>query len=152
MPKQMLEYLLGCLLAGALVLLLLVQAGMYLGRVEPVGTWLGARYDEAQTVAAGFDETYFDEPYGVVTLELAEYSRLELARVLVNGCCVAWFDEQNVRVRVGAGDVLALDVRAYERPVRVRVKQLSSGIDGAFLLRDVEACGEVVELGRIVMP
>lgn len=148
MPDKMLEQLLGWLLAGALVLLLWVQLGMCAGRVEPAGTWLGAPYDgAAEPVAARFDE-----PYGIVTLELVEYSRLELAEVLVNGRCAARFDGPEVRVRVGAGDVLALNVLAYGRPVRVRVKQLSSGIEGAFLLRDVEACGEVLELGRIVMP
>lgn len=148
MPGKMSEYLLGWLLAGALVLLLWVQLGMHAGRVEPADTWLGTPYDdEAEPVAARLDE-----PGGIVTLELADYSRLELAEVLVNGRCAARFGGPEVRVRVANGDVLALNVLAYGRPVRVRLKQLSSGIEGAFLLRDVEACREIVALGRIVMP
>lgn len=145
MPGKMPECVLGGLLAGAIWLLAVVQAGIYVGNIEPAGTWLGAEYaGETVEVAAGPDE-----PYGIVVLELVDFSRLEQAEVLVNGRCAARFDKAQVRVRVAEGDVLALNVQAYGRQVRVRLVGLSSVIDESLLCAEVAGCRETVEIGRV---
>lgn len=146
MPKKTVECALAWLLAMALTVLILVQVGMYRGSIKPTDTWLGAEYageDEMVAAASG-------AAVGIVEYELVDFSRLELAEILVNGQVAAVFDEPVARVRVCDGDVLALNTMAYGSPVRVRLQKTSSGIDGAFLLCDVQACGEVLELGRVV--
>lgn len=141
------ETVLCLLVVGGLAALILVQVGLYRGSLQPVNSWYGEEYRaEVQSVAA-----FADEPYGVVTWELADYSRLELAEIWRNGRPAAEFTQAEVTMRVYDGDVLSLNVMAYRVPVRVRLKNLSVGIDGAFLLYDTEACGEVIELGHIVM-
>lgn len=139
------EVILCLLVVIGLAALILAQVGLYRGSIQPVGSWYGEAYRaDVQSVAA-----FGDEPYGVVTWELADYSRLELAEIWRNGRPVAAFNQAEITFRVYDGDVLSLNAAAYQRPVRVRLKKLSAGLDGAFLLRDVEACGEIVELGRI---
>lgn len=148
MPKlvRYAEIALCLLVVVGLVVLILAQVGLYRGRIQPVNSWYGEEYRaEVQAVAA-----FVDEPYGVVTWELVDYSRLELAEIWRNGRPVAEFSQAEVTFRVYEGDVLSLNATAYQRPVRVRLKKLSAGIDSAFLLGDAEACGEVIELGRIV--
>lgn len=148
MPKMVrcAEVILCLLVVIGLAALILVQVGLYRGSIQPVGSWYGEEYRAADTPVAAF----VDEPYGVVTWELVDYSRLELAEICCNGRPVAAFNQAEVTFRVYGGDVLSLNAVAYQRPVRVRLKKLSAGLDSAFLLRDVEACGEIIELGRIV--
>lgn len=149
MPKilRYAEIILSLSVTCGLAVLILAQVGLYKGDLQPVNSWYGEEYRaDVQSVAA-----FGDEPYGVVTWELADYSRLELAEIRRNGVTVAVFNQPQVTFRVYDGDVLTLDAAAYRQPVRVRLQKVSVGIDGAFLLQDVEACGEVIELGRIVM-
>ena len=141
------EYLLSFLLTAALAALITAQVWLYQGRIQPVDSWYGADYkiDDVRSVSA-----FINEPYGVITWELMEYSRLEQAQIWQNGYLAASFNQPEVTVRVYGGDALVFDATAYQRPVRIRLKKFSAGINDAFLLQDIEACGERIELGRVV--
>lgn len=141
------EWLLSLLLLAALAALIIAQIWLYQGRIQPVNSWYGADYQpgDVQSVSA-----FISEPYGVLTWELVEYSRLEQAQIWQNGEPAAAFQQPEITMRVYDGDVLSFDATAYRQPVRIRLKKLSAGIDGAFLLTDVEVCGERIELGQIV--
>ncbi len=141
---RFIKYLPGPVLAVWLVLLLIVQAGLYSGRLQPVNSWYGAVQPTA-AVAVVAD----DAPYGIVTWELVGSSRLEAAVLCRNGQAVQSFGKPQVTVRVYAGDVLSIDATAYLKPVRICLKKVSSGIDKARLLTDVEVCGERMVLGNI---
>lgn len=146
MPKNKLWERLAALgLALALCLLLCVQGGLYRGNLQPAGTWLGARYDDvAEPVAARLDE-----PCALLTWELVECSRMEQAKILLNGREVADFTEASVVLAVRDGDKLELDVTAYARPVRVRLANCSQGVDMSLVKTEAEGCGELIQLGLI---
>ncbi len=139
-------------LAAALVLgltaLVLCQVCLYQGRIQPAASWYGSDYRaDGESVAAGaLDEGL----YGTVTYELCDYSRLEEAKIWQNGYEAGGFSEPELTLAVSPGDTLELDAAAYQRPVRVRLKRASTGINTAFLLSDVEICGGRINLGRIV--
>lgn len=145
--RQFGERLLCLIVTIALMGLIFVQVWLYLGRIQPTGSWYGAELaaPPAEPVSA-----FNDKPYGVMTWELADYSRLEQAQILRNGYPAASFTEPELSLRVYDGDVFTFDATAYPKPVRIRLKKLSANIDGAFLLTDVEVCGGRVELGRTV--
>lgn len=142
---QRAEILLSSLLAVGLALLILVQVGLYLGKLEPENSWLGSKYEDGGEYVAVSGQNF-----GQVSYELVDYSRLELAQLCKNGVVAAEFDQPEVKIKVYSGDVLTLNVTAYNRPIRVRLKNCSLGIEQAYLLSDVEICGGIIELGRVV--
>lgn len=105
--------------------------------------WYGEVY---RTEAAAADETKI---WGNVVLSPIGYNRLEAAYVLVNGEPVRNFADGETTVRVEQGDVLAVDLTAYRRPITVRVDRASSVIDTGRLREQVTAKGGVAEIGEI---
>ena len=105
--------------------------------------WYGEKYN-ARPAAA--DE---DKVWGNVTLELMDFSTLPGAKALLNGEAAGEFREQSPTLRVEYGDVIAVDATAYESPVRVRIKSVSSVIDVRDLQEVTVINGECKELGKI---
>lgn len=65
---------------------------------------------------------------GTVTLELADYSSLDKARVLVNGREKARFTYNQVTITVQPRDLVEIDTTSYNRPVMVKVTRSSDNI------------------------
>ena len=139
-------------LLAVLILLLLAalvacQLGMYQGQLQPVNSWRGAEYQGGEVAAVTAQTTGLT---GTVVWRLVDYSSLEELRLLQNGHEVGRFTSAEVRLRVADGDVLEVDASAYQRPVRLKLQQASSGIDRSYLLRELGLCGERLPLGKIV--
>lgn len=56
-----------------------------------------------------------------ITLRLMDYDALSKARVLVNGQSMGAFVFKSVKLYVSAGDVIEIDTRAYDKPIRIQV-------------------------------
>jgi hypothetical protein len=140
------EWLLALLVLGALAALLVCQFWLYVDRSRAAATWYGMEYDEAVVPAAASNSGL----YGSITLELAEYSRLEHAYVLINGVKAGDFSEPELTLRVFDGDVLEVDASAYNVPVRIRLQKASYGIDRERLFSEVQVCGERKEIGCVI--
>lgn len=146
--RRWFEVWLAAALTVGLAALVLCQICLYQGRIQPDASWYGSDYQaDGEIVAA---EALYDGLYGTVTYELCDYSRLEEAKIWQNGYDAGGFCEPELTLTVSPGDTLELDAAAYRRPVRVRLKRASTGINMAFLLSDVEICGGRIDLGRVV--
>ncbi len=146
--RRWFETWLAAALAVGLAALVLCQICLYQGRIQPAASWYGSDYRaDGESVSAG---TLYEGLYGTVTYELCDYSRLEEAKIWQNGYEAGCFSEPELTLAVSPGDTLELDAAAYQRPVRVRLKRASTGINTAFLLSDVEICGGRINLGRVV--
>lgn len=110
---------------------------IYLGE-----NWYGSEYETASL------ENKDNKIWGNVVLELADYTTLPKARVLINGEEAGRFTEKTVTVRVENGDLLAVDTKAYNCPVKVVVLKVSSVIDKESLFEESLICG-YREIGRI---
>lgn len=146
--RRMFEWLLAALVLAALAALLICQYWLYVDRSRAAVTWYGMEYDEAASampVSASNSGLY-----GSITLELTEHSRLEQAYVLINGVKAGNFSRSELVLRVFDGDVLELDVSAYNVPVRIRLQKASFGIDRERLFSEIEVCGERQEIGCII--
>lgn len=130
-----------------LAALLVCQLGMYQGRLQPVDSWRGAEYRDGEVAAVTAQTTGLT---GTVVWRLTDYSCLEELRLLKNGYEAGRFTSAEVRLRVADGDVLEIDATAYQRPVRLKLQQASSGIDRSYLLRELGLSGERLRLGKIV--
>lgn len=114
-----------------------LSQNIYLGE-----NWYGEEYE---TAALENDENII---WGNVVLELADFSTLSQAKVLVNDEEVADFTEKEVAIRVEGGDVIAVDTSAYNCPVKIRVKKVSSVIDTDTLAEETIVNG-FREIGEI---
>ncbi|MGE5415163.1 MAG: hypothetical protein ACM3UZ_00090 [Acidobacteriota bacterium] len=86
---------------------------------------------------------------GTVTLELADYSALGKAIVLVNGQAQASFTDRKVILPVQPGDMIEIDTTSYNKPVTFKVTAVSNNIafphPGILLISD----GAITLLGEI---
>jgi len=92
-----------------------------------------------------------NSPYGMLVLSLQKYSSLPRAVVLVNGKEQASFENDEVQLKLMAGDVVEIDASAYDFPVAFKVKQISDNL--AFPVKDESyVCNhDIVMIGKIVV-
>ncbi|MGI5824686.1 MAG: hypothetical protein ACOX7J_03855 [Bacillota bacterium] len=137
-----------CLTGCGLAVVCFVQGilGIGLAQNYDLGeTWYGEVYE---TKAVASDE---DEVWGNVVLRLTDFTTLPEAVVLLNGEPVKKFVEQEVTVRVVSGDVLSVDTSAYDAPVAVRIKSVSSVIDTRELREITVIRSGSAVLGKILL-
>ena len=114
-----------CFGLGLLIFAQILLCGNWLSEQAWHKNWYGEVYKLRPAANANNDA----EIWGNVVLELADYTELPEAFVLLNGEPVRNFTQKEVAVRVVRGDVISVDASAYEKAVRVRVKSVSSVID-----------------------
>jgi hypothetical protein len=107
--------------------------------------WYGDVYEMTPVVSSD------DEMWGNIVLELTNFTSLPEAVVLLNGEPVKYFTEQEVTVRVVRDDVLAVDTRAYSKPVTIKIKSVSGTIDIRELKESITVTEDVEELGKVLL-
>ncbi len=147
------ERLFAALLTVSLLIMLIYQAGFYLyqnqklawlGWELPLENWYGSSYDEVLPTVKQNEGLW-----GTITLQLADYSELRRASVLINGQPAGNFTGQSLTVRVFAGDKLEIDCSAYGRPVYFQLVKASSGIDRSALQSELVLNGQRGSVGQI---
>ena len=113
-------------------------------RFDLGSNWYGEAYNVKAVASAD------DQIWGNVVLELVDLTTLPEAKVLLNGRQVADFTDAAVTVRVANGDVLSVDTTAYELPITVRIKNVSSFIDVKELNEFTVITKEIAPLGKIL--
>ena len=90
-------------------------------------------------------------PEAHLIIEVGDYSSLPRTMVLVNGREKARFDDKKVNLLVQAGDVVEIDSRAYNFPVKYQIKNVSSNL--AFPETDTMYTGNqsIVMIGKIIV-
>lgn len=140
-------------LTVSLLIMLLYQAGFYLyqnqklawlGWELPLENWYGASYDEVLPTVKQTEGLW-----GVVTLQVQDYSELKRACVLINGVQAGNFTSQTLTLRVFAGDIVEIDCSSYGRPVYFRLIKASSGIDRSALKSELILNGQRGSVGQI---
>ena len=107
--------------------------------------WYGEVY---QVQTASKNDT---EIWGNLVLELVDYTELPDLIVLVNGQPVQKFTQKQVTVRVIRGDLVSVDASAYEKPITVRVKSVSSVIDSRMLQELTTVKQNSAEIGTVFL-
>ncbi len=92
-----------------------------------------------------------NSPYAMVLLSLEKFSSLPKAVVMVNGKEQASFVNNEVQLKLMAGDVVEIDASAYNFPVVFNVKQVSDNL--AFPVKDENyVCNhDIVMIGKVVV-
>lgn len=92
-----------------------------------------------------------NSPYALLGLSLEEYSSLPRAMVLVNGKEYGSFEDNQVQLKLMAGDVIEIDASYYDFPVKFKVLQASDNL--AFPVPgEIYVCNQdVVMIGKIVV-
>ncbi len=92
-----------------------------------------------------------NSPYAMLVLSVDKFSSLPRAVVLVNGKEHASFANNEVKLKLMAGDVVEIDASAYNFPVVFNVEKVSDNL--AFPVEDESyVCNhDIVMIGKIVV-
>ena len=92
-----------------------------------------------------------NSPYAMLVLSLERFSSLPKVLVLVNGKEHTSFENQEVQLKLMAGDVVEIDACAYSFPVVFKVQQVSENL--AFPVKgESYVCNHnIVMVGKIVV-
>ncbi len=92
-----------------------------------------------------------NSPYAILVLSVENFSSLPRAVILVNGKEQASFANDEVQLKLMAGDVVEIDASAYNFPVVFNVEKVSDNL--AFPVADESyVCNhDIVMIGKIVV-
>lgn len=92
-----------------------------------------------------------NSPYALLSLSLKKYSSLPRAVILINGEKVDDFENQEVDLKLMAGDIVEIDATFYDFPVEIKVNKVSDNL--AFPEKDqiFTANDSIVMIGKTVV-
>ena len=92
-----------------------------------------------------------NSPYALLGLSLEEYSSLPRAMVLVNGKEHGSFEDNQVQLKLMAGDVVEIDASYYDFPVKFKVLKASDNLAFPVPGENYVCNQDVVMIGKIVV-
>lgn len=92
-----------------------------------------------------------ENPYALVTISIDKYSSLPNAKVLVNGKEVSNFNEEEIQLKIMAGDVLEIDSTSYNFPVDYKISKVSENLSFPEQGNTYTANGSLVMIGKVIV-
>ena len=115
------------------------------GYFDIAQSWNGTELDTTLPVVQ--DDTAL---FGNIVIEVPNFTTLPDAKVLVNGVESGSFKENQVTVRVYAGDVIEIDSSAYEKYITYAIVRASANINTKHLNEQVTVKGGKANMGSVL--
>lgn len=152
------KYLIRFIVLGVVVLVL-VQGMMTRDSLRFYLSWSERMEGQALEYPVSKENVEADEspgmdinsPYALLSLSLEQYSSLPKAVILINGEKVDNFENQEVDLKLMAGDIVEIDATFYDFPVEIKVNKVSDNL--AFPEKDqiYIANDSIVMLGKTIV-
>ncbi len=142
----------------SLVLLVLVQGIMTKDPLRLYLSW-GERLEgqiieyPVNTVDPEKEETNpaVESPYALMTITVDKYSSLPKAKIMVNGQEKMDFSQNEIQLKIMAGDVVEIDSTSYNFPVEYNITKISDNLSFPERGTAYTANGTIVMIGKIIV-